>query len=97
MVAMTPTTSPFRGSVLLRNALACPTEPLNQAAIALQLGVAQQTVANWVSGRSRPSPHAMIELEWLFGIDPTAWNYPGEIARADKRDAAEARALKEVA
>ena len=90
---MTPPTSPFRGSVLLRNALACPTEPLNQAAIALQLGVAQQTVSRWVSGRSRPSPDLMIELEWLFGIEPSAWDAPWEVARAAKRDAANAEAL----
>ena len=65
--------SPFRGSVLLRKALACPAEPLNQSALALQLGVSQQAVSSWVSGRSRPSPESMLELERLFGIDPREW------------------------
>jgi plasmid maintenance system antidote protein VapI len=66
-------TSPFRGSALLRKALACPTEPLNQSALALQLGVSQQAVSGWVSGRARPSPESMLELERLFGIDPHDW------------------------
>jgi plasmid maintenance system antidote protein VapI len=73
-------TAPFRGSVLLRNALARPTEPLNQAAIALQLGVASSAVSNWVTGRARPSRAAIIELEWLFGIEPKDWLTPHERA-----------------
>jgi plasmid maintenance system antidote protein VapI len=81
----------FRGSVLLRNALARPTEPLNQAAIALQLGVASSAVSNWVTGRARPSRAAIIELEWLFGIDPSDWLTPHERALAARAE------LKEVA
>ncbi|MGO9710595.1 MAG: helix-turn-helix transcriptional regulator [Polyangiaceae bacterium] len=72
---MAPKTSPFRGSSLLRKALACPTEPLNQAALALQLGVSQQAVSNWINGRSRPSAESMLELERLFAIDPREWLY----------------------
>jgi plasmid maintenance system antidote protein VapI len=61
------------GSLLLRQAFASPTEPLNQAAVALQLGTSPVTVSKWASGQSRPSATAMVELEWLFKIDPEAW------------------------
>jgi transcriptional regulator with XRE-family HTH domain len=70
---MHTTTSPVRGPALLRQALASPTEPLNQAALALQLGVTQQAVSRWATARSRPSPESMLELERLFGIDPREW------------------------
>ena len=72
---MHTTTSPVRGPALLRQALASPTEPLNQAALALQLGVSQQAVSNWINGRSRPSAESMLELERLFAIDPREWLY----------------------
>jgi plasmid maintenance system antidote protein VapI len=80
---MTRTTSPTRGSVLLRKALASPTEPLNQAAVALQLGVTASTVSNWLGGRSRPSDESTIELEWLFGIDPDDWLHRASDATCD--------------
>jgi hypothetical protein len=83
--------APFRGSVLLRNALARPTEPLNQAAIALQLGVAPSLVSKWVTGRARPSRAAIVELEWLFGIEPHDWLTPHERALAARDE------MKEVA
>ena len=89
---MAPTTTRFPGSVLLRKALARPTEPLNQAALALQLGVSQQAVSSWILGRYRPSPEAMLELERLFGIDPREW-----LRRGTARTPAAAAAMKEVA
>jgi transcriptional regulator with XRE-family HTH domain len=87
---MSPAIPPFLGAVLLRKALARPTEPLNQAALALQLGVTQQTVSNWVNGRSRPSADSILELERLFAIDPREW-----LRR--RSPAPGAAALKEVA
>jgi plasmid maintenance system antidote protein VapI len=87
---MDATHSPFRGSILLRKALACPTEPLNQSALALQLGVTQQAVSRWVKGRSRPAPESILELERLFGIDPREWLYR-------RQPAPPSGAMKEVA
>ncbi len=66
--------APFRGSVLLRQALASPTEHVNQSALALQLGVSPGTVSRWIGGRGRPSPESMLELEWMFGIEPHEWH-----------------------
>ena len=70
---MPTTKTPFRGSVLLRLALARGAEPLNQTALALQLGVSQQAVSRWVTGRSRPRLEAILELERLYAIEPRDW------------------------
>lgn len=46
---------------------------MTQADLAKALGVSQQAVSMWVTGRSRPSAHQREAIERIAGIPATTW------------------------
>lgn len=60
------------GARQLRQAL----ERWSQRALARQLGVTQQAVFAWQTGRNCPSPRYMARLEDLLEIPMRAWTEP---------------------
>lgn len=56
-----------------------------QTAIGRALGVTQPSVADWMSGKSRPKPDQRVGLERLSGgaIERDSWMTPGERKRLD--------------
>jgi transcriptional regulator with XRE-family HTH domain len=52
--------------------------PVTQAELAEKLGVTQQAISSWVTGRTLPTPHRLAELERITGIPMRAWTEPAE-------------------
>ncbi|HXG69949.1 MAG TPA: helix-turn-helix transcriptional regulator [Gemmatimonadaceae bacterium] len=46
---------------------------MNQARLAEELGVSQQAVSAWLSGRALPEPGRMAVIEGLLGIPMRDW------------------------
>lgn len=46
---------------------------MSQAEIAKRLGVTQQAVSSWVSGRTRPPAHHRKALQQLVGVAEDDW------------------------
>lgn len=46
---------------------------MTQADMAKALGVSQQAVSMWVTGRSRPSAHQRVAIERIAGIPSASW------------------------
>ena len=59
-----------------------PTGRLTQAEVAVALGVTQQAVSMWVTGRSRPAPHLREALERVTGIAVHSWLTKEELGSA---------------
>lgn len=60
-----------QGSELLR-ALTRP--QARQDEVAQQLGISQQAVSAWMSGRTKPSYEKKLKLQELFGIPVDSWD-----------------------
>lgn len=42
--------------------------------VAARVGVAKQTVSDWVRGINKPRRDARLALQRLYGISPAAWD-----------------------
>ena len=51
---------------------------MTQADMAKALGISQQAVSMWVTGRSRPSAHQRAAIERIAGIPAASWLTPEE-------------------
>lgn len=46
---------------------------MNQATLAAKLGVSQQAVSAWLTGRAKPIAEHMLAIEKLLGIPMRSW------------------------
>ena len=51
-----------------------PVRPLTQKQLADELGVTQQAVSLWLSGRSKPDTNRRERIEELTGVPVTDWD-----------------------
>jgi transcriptional regulator with XRE-family HTH domain len=55
----------------------------SQSDIARRLGVTQQAVSSWISGRSQPSGKNMLEIANAYRIPMSDWLEPAEGHRVE--------------